>query len=122
MNGLIRLGLLGLAVVSLCVATALGCGSGKRPYDTPPSRVFPDRAIAYLQREVERRGIKRTFSRAKEVQTQTPSGTYAWLVRLIADDGRGDMCGYVWRGEEAGRADGTLMNVQFDKSCRHWRE
>jgi hypothetical protein len=84
--------------------------------------VFPDRAIAYVQREVERRGVKRTFATAKEVQTQTPSGTYAWLVRLIADDGRGDICGYVWRGEEPGRADGTLMRVQWDKGCRHWRE
>lgn len=65
---------------------------------------------------------RRTFSRAKEVQTQTASGTYAWLVRLIADDGRDDICGYVWRGEEAGRADGTLMRVQFDKGCRHWSE
>ena len=51
-------GILGVAVASLCVATAVGCGSGRRPYDTPRSRVFGDRAVAYLQREVERRGIK----------------------------------------------------------------
>ena len=37
-----------------------------------------------------------------------------WLVNL------GNVCGYVWRGEEAGRADSTLMRVQFDKGCRHW--
>ena len=112
--------ILGVAVASLCVATAVGCGSGRRPYDTPRSRVFGDRAVAYLQREVERRGIKRTFSRAEKVETQTPSGTYAWLVRLVAEVDVGDVCGYVWRGEEAGRADSTLMRVQFDKGCRHW--
>jgi hypothetical protein len=108
----------------LCEAAAVGCGSGKRPYDTPRARVEGDQAIALLRREVERRGIKKsTFSSAQKVETQMPSGTYAWLVRLVSDDARlGDLCGYVWRGEEGGRADGTVIRVRFDHGCRHWRD
>jgi hypothetical protein len=120
MNGFDRA--LGALVVIFCVATAVGCGSGKRPYDTPRSRVLGDQAVALLQRELERRGTIRTFSRAEKVETQTPSGTYAWLVRLVSEDNAGDVCGYVWRGEEAGRADGTVMRIQLDHGCRHWRD
>jgi hypothetical protein len=71
----------------------------------------------------KRRTPGRTFSEAKKVATQTPSGTYAWLVPLISDDRFADRCGYVWRGEEAGRADGTVIRILFDRDCGgHWTD
>jgi hypothetical protein len=78
--------------------------------------------VALLEREAQRRGVRRVFQKAEKVETQTPSGTYAWLVRLVSGSDSGDLCGYVWRGEEAGRADGTVIRVQFDHGCRHWPE
>lgn len=106
-------------VMILCIAAGVGCDTGKRPYDTPRSRVSGN-AIALLRREVERRAPGSTFSRAEKVETQTPSGIYAWLVRLVSEGDSGDICGYVWRGEEAGRANGTVIRIQFDRGCRHW--
>jgi hypothetical protein len=103
-----------------CTAAGVGCDSGKRPYDTPRSRVSGDQATALLRREVERKGLGRTISKEEEVETQTPAGIYAWLVRLVSDRDSGDICGYVWRGEEAGRADSTVIRIQFDRGCRHW--
>jgi len=106
----------------LCVAATVGCGSGKRPYDTPRSRVSGDQAVSLLRRDVERRAPGRTFSSAEKVETQTPSGRDAWLVRLVSGGNADDICGYVWRGEEAGRADGTVLRIRFDRDCRHWSE
>jgi hypothetical protein len=106
-------------VMILCLA-GVGCDTGKRPYDTPRSHLNGKHAVALLQREVERRELGATFSRAEKVETQTPSGTYAWLVRLDSEGDSGDICGYVWRGDEPGRADGTLIRIQFDRGCRHW--
>jgi hypothetical protein len=79
-------------------------------------------AVALFRREAERRGVRTTFARAEKVETQTPSGTYAWLVRLVSEGDSRDLCGYVWRGEEAGRADGTVIRILFDHGCRHWPE
>jgi hypothetical protein len=112
------------AVTILCLAAAVGCKEmGRRPYDTPRSRLEGGQAVALLQREARRRGARRAFARAEKVETHTPSGTYAWLVRLVSeDDSRGDLCAFVWRGEEAGRADGTVIRIQFDRDCRHWPE
>jgi hypothetical protein len=107
-------------LVIVSVAVGAGCSQGKRQFDTPRAKVSGDQAVALLQREVERRTPGRTFSKMQKVATQTPSGTYAWLVRLTSEDGSGDLCGYVWRGEEAGRADGTVIRVRFDPGCRHW--
>lgn len=109
-------------MITLCAAAAVGCDWGERPYDTPRARVEGDQAVALFRREVQRRGVRRPFSRAEKVETQTPSGTYAWLVRLIAEGGGADLCGYVWRGEEpeTGRAEGTVIRVRFDERCRHW--
>jgi hypothetical protein len=108
------------AVTTLCIAAGVGCDTGKRPYDTPRSRVNGNQAIALLRREVERRAPGSTFSRAEKVETQTPSGIHAWLVRLVSEGDSGDICGYVWRGEEVGRADSTVIRIQFDRGCRHW--
>jgi hypothetical protein len=110
---------LALGVIVLCVAAEAGCSQGKKPYDTPRARVSGDQAVALFRREVERRRPGRAFSKAETVATQTPFGRYAWLVRL-SDDGSDDLCGYVWRGEEAGRADGTVIRIRFDHGCRHW--
>jgi hypothetical protein len=107
---------LGLIMIIVCMA---GCTPTKRPYDTPRARVDADQAVALLRREVERRAPERTFTKAEKVATQTPSGRYAWLVRLSNKDSRA-VCGYVWRGEEAGRADGTVIRIRFDHACRHW--
>jgi hypothetical protein len=113
-------GLTAVAII-LCVAAGAGCNQGKKPYDTPRARVDGDQAVALLRREVERMTPGRTFSKAEKVAIQTPSGRYAWLVRL-SDDGSDDLCGYVWRGEEAGRADGTVIRIRFDHACRHWTD
>jgi hypothetical protein len=107
------------ALMIVCVA---GCGSGKRPYDTPRPRVDGDQAVALFQREVQRRGLHGTFSKAQRVATQTPSGRHAWLVHLSSPDASDELCGYVWRGEEAGRADGTIIRIRFDRDCRHWTD
>jgi hypothetical protein len=110
-------------MMTLCVAPAVGCDSGKRPYDTPLlPPVSGDQAVALLRREVERTVPGRTFASAKKVETQTPSGTNAWIVRLVSDGDADDICGYVWRGEEAGRADGTVIRIRFDRDCRHWSD
>jgi hypothetical protein len=103
----------------LWVAAEAGCSQGKKPYDTPRARVDGDQAVALLRREVERRAPERTFTKTERIATRTPSGRYAWLVRL-SNRGRGAVCGYVWRGEEAGRADGTVIRIRFDHACRHW--
>ena len=113
---------LAAALLIVIAAVGAGCSQGKRPYDTPRAKVSGDQAVALLRREVERRTPERTFSKAQKVATQTPSGTYAWLVRLTSDDGSGDLCGYVWRGEEAGRADSTVIRIRFDHDCRHWTD
>jgi hypothetical protein len=110
-----------LAAVLMIVCVA-GCSSGKKPYDTPRARVDGEQAVALLRREVERTTPGRTFSTAEKVATQTPSGRYAWLVHLSSADGSDDLCGYVWRGEEAGRADGTVIRIRFDRDCRHWTD
>jgi hypothetical protein len=102
------------------IIVVAGCNSIKRPYDTPRARVDGDQAVKLLQREVERRGMHRTFSKTDTVATQTPTGRSAWLVRLSSEDGSSPVCGYVWRGEEAGRADGTLIRILFDHNCRNW--
>src|SRR5919108_2802391 len=101
-------GALGAAVTILWLATGVGCDTGKHPYALPPSRVEGEQAVALLRREVERRALKGTFPKAERVETQTPFGRDAWLVRLVSADDAADLCGYVWRGEEAGRADGTV--------------
>lgn len=106
--------------VILCIATAVGCDTGKRPYDTPPSRLEGDQAVALVRREVERNEPWRTFSSAQKLETQTPFGRFAWLVRLVSEGDSRDLCGYVWRGEEAGRADGTVIRFRFDYGCRYW--
>jgi hypothetical protein len=106
-------------VAVLAIAFVTGCNPVKKPYDTPRARVDGDQAVALLKREVKRRTPARTFAKAQKVATQTPSGRYAWLVRL-SNEGADAVCGYVWRGEEAGRADGTVIRIQFDHNCRHW--
>ena len=108
-----------LVTLALLVC-ASSCNPVKRPYDTPRARVDGDQAAKLVRREVERRGMDKAFSSAEKVATQTPSGRYAWLVRLSARDGSDPVCGYVWRGEEAGRADGTVIRIRFDHNCRHW--
>ena len=119
MNGSLRF--LVLALMIACTGAAAGCSRGKRPYDTPRARLDGDQAVALLQRDVERRMPRRTFSKAERVATQTSTGTYAWLVRL-SDRESGALCGYVWRGEEAGRADGTVIRIRYDGACRHWND
>ena len=107
------------AVTIVWLTAAAGCQALERtPYH--PSGLYGGEAVALLQREAERRGITRVFARAEKVETQTPSGTDAWLVRLVSEADSGDLCGYVWRGEEAGRAFGTVIRTQFDQGCRHW--
>jgi hypothetical protein len=113
---------LGPALIILYIATAVGCDAGKRPYDTPASGVEGDQAVRLLRREAEWRAVKGTFPKAEKVETQTPSGVDAWLVRLVSEDGSRDLCGYVWRGEEGGRADATKLFIRFDDGCRHWPE
>jgi hypothetical protein len=113
---------LGLVVTILCIAAGVGCDAGKYPYDTPPSGVEGDQAVALFRREVERRALKGSFPESEKVETQTPSGIDAWLVRLVSKAHSGDLCGYVWRGEKAGMADATYIFIRFDASCRHWRE
>lgn len=110
------------ALMVLCTATAVGCDAGKRPYDTPASGVEGDQAVRLLRREAEWRAVKGRFPKAEKVETQTPSGIDAWLVRLVSEDDSPDLCGYVWRGEEAGRADATKLFIRFDDDCRHWQE
>jgi len=107
-------------IPALLIILVAGCNSIKRPYDTPRARVDGDQAVKLLRREVERRGMRRTFSKADRVATQTPTGRYAWLVRLSSEDDPSPLCGYVWRGEEPGRADGTVIRIRFDHNCRHW--
>ena len=111
----------GLAMTILCIAIGVGCETGKNPYDTPPSRLEGDQAVALFRREIERRGLRGSISSAEKVETQTPSGRDAWLVRLVSEGDSDDLCGYVWRGEEAGRADGTVIRIRLDDGCRHWR-
>ena len=107
----------GMTIVWL--SAAVGCQALNRtPYH--PSGLYGGEAVALFKREAERRGIRRDFARAEEVETQTPSGKDAWLVRLVSEDDSGDLCGYVWRGEEAGRAFGTVIRIRFDHGCRHW--
>ena len=120
MNRLLRI--LFPVVAILCAATAVGCDWGERPYDTPRARVEGDQAVALLRREVERRGLSGTFPKAEKIETRTPFGIDAWLVRLFAEGEGADLCGYVWRGEEpeTGRAEGTVIRVRFDARCRHW--
>lgn len=116
----------GLALSILYIA-GVGCDAGKDPYHLPAARVDGDQAVALFRREMERRALRGRFLSAERVETRTPSGgdpwtsgRDAWLVRLISEDGSGDLCGYVWRGEEAGRADGTVIRIRFDDGCRHW--
>jgi hypothetical protein len=105
----------------LCLASGVGCGGlKKRPYDTSRAGVERDQAAAFLRREVERAAPRETFSKTEAVETKTPSGIDAWLVRLVSDADSGDRCGYVWRGSEPGRADSTVLKVQLDRGCRHW--
>jgi hypothetical protein len=108
------------SVAALAIVCVAGCNSVKRPYDTPRARVDGDQAVKLLRREVERLGVDAPSANADKVATQTPSGRYAWLVRLSSDDSSDAVCGYVWRGEEAGRADGTVIRIRFDRNCRHW--
>ena len=113
---------LGPALMILCLATGVGCGDlKKRPYDTSRTGVERDQATAFLRRDVEREAPTETFSKTEAVETKTPSGIDAWLVRLVSDADSGDRCGYVWRGSEPGRADGTVLGVQLDPGCRQWR-
>jgi hypothetical protein len=109
------------AVTILCLVAAVGCKEmGRRPYDTPRSRLEGAQAVALVRREAHRRGVRRRFAKAEKVETQTPSGAYAWFVRLVSEDeSLHDLCAYVWRGEEAGRADGTVIRIEFDHGCRH---
>jgi hypothetical protein len=112
---------LGPALMILCLATGVGCGDlKKRPYDTSRTGVERDQAAAFLRRQVERAAPTKTFSKTEAVETKTPSGTDAWLVRLVSDTDSEDRCGYVWRGSEPGRADSTVLRVQLDRGCRHW--
>jgi hypothetical protein len=112
---------LGPALMILCLAGAVGCGDLKtRPYDTSRTGVERDQATAFLRREVERATPTETFSKTEAVETKTPSGIKAWLVRLVSDADSGDRCGYVWRDSEPGRADSTVLRVQLDRGCRHW--
>jgi hypothetical protein len=103
----------------LCTATGAGCQDSQ--YDLPPSLIEGDQAVALLRRELERRGVTRPFVKSERVETQTPGGKEGWLVRLVADGDAADLCGYVWRDEEPGRADGTVIRIRFDAGCRHWR-
>jgi hypothetical protein len=112
----------GLAVSVVCIAAGVGCDAGKYPYDTPPSGLRGEQAVALFRREVERRALTGRFPMSEKVETQTPSGTDAWLVRLSSQDASRDLCGYVWRGERAGMADATYIRFRFDAGCRHWRE
>jgi hypothetical protein len=108
-----------LAVTIVWLSAAVGCQALNRtPYH--PSGLYGGEAVALFRREAERRGITRFFVKAEKVETQTSSGTDAWLVRLVSEDDSGDLCGYVWRGEEAGRAFGTVIRIRFDQGCRHW--
>ena len=112
---------LGSVLMIICLATGVGCGDLKeRPYDTSRTGVERDQAAAFLRRQVERATPTVTFSKTEAVETKTPSGVDAWLVRLVAAAGSGDRCGYVWRGSEPGRADSTVLRVQLDQNCRHW--
>lgn len=114
---------LGPVALLVCLAAAVGCDFGERPYDTPRARVEGDQAVALLRREVERRGLSGTFPTAERIEARTPAGVDAWLVRLVGAGGD-DLCGYVWRGEEPeiGRAEGTVIRIRFDDGCRHWPE
>jgi hypothetical protein len=114
-------GLVSAVTILFLVAAAVGCKEmGRRPYDTPRSRLEGGQAVALVRREAQRRGVRRHFATAEKVETQTPSGTYAWFVRLVSEDEPlHDLCAYVWRGEEAGRADGTVIRIEFDNGCRH---
>jgi len=112
----------GSAVAIVCFAGAVGCDAGKNPYDTPISGVEGPQAVALFRREVERRSLRGSFPTSEKVETQTPTGIDAWLVRLVSEAGSGDLCGYVWRGEKAGMADATWLFIRFDDGCRHWRE
>jgi hypothetical protein len=105
----------------ICLSAAVGCDALNR---TPihPSGLYGGQAVALFKREAARKGMRRAFARAEKIETQTPSGIDAWLVRLVADGGSGDLCGFVWRAHEAGRAFGTVIRVRFDRGCRHWPE
>jgi hypothetical protein len=105
----------------LCLATGVACGDLKeKPYDTSRTGVERDQATAFLRRHVERAAPRESFAKTEAVETQTPSGVDAWLVRLVSADESGDRCGYVWRGSEPGRADSTVLRVQLDPGCGHW--
>jgi hypothetical protein len=109
-------------VAILSLATGVGCDAGKYPYDTPPSGVSGDQAVALFRRQAEWRGVTRSLPNAEKVETKAPSGDDAWLIRLSSDVDSRALCGYVWRGEEAGRADSTAIFIRFDAGCRHWHE
>jgi hypothetical protein len=100
---------------------ATGAGCEKNQYDLPPSLIEGDQAVALLRRELERKGVTRPFVKSERVETQTPGGKEGWLVRMVSDGDAADLCGYVWRDEEPGRADGTVIRIRFDAGCRHWR-
>lgn len=104
---------------TLCLATGAGCE--KNQYDLPPSLIEGDQAVALFRRELQWRHITRPFRRSERIEARTPVGKEGWLVRLFSDTHTGDLCGYVWRDEEPGRADGTVIRVRFDAGCRHWR-
>jgi hypothetical protein len=106
-------------LATMCMATGVGCE--KNQYDLPPSLIEGDQAVALFRREAERRAITRPFLGSERVETQTPGGKEGWLVRLVADGDDADLCGYVWRDEEPGRAAGTVIRIRFDAGCRHWR-
>jgi hypothetical protein len=109
------------ALMILCLASGVGCGDlKKKPYDTSRTGVEQDQAAAFLRRQVERATPTESFSKTEAIETRTPSGVDAWLVRLVSDADSGDRCGYVWRGSEPGRADSTVLRVQLDPGCRHW--
>jgi hypothetical protein len=110
---------LGPVLAILCMATGAGCK--KNQYDLPPSLIEGDQAVALFRRELEWRAITRPFVGSERVEAQTPGGKEGWLVRLVADGDAADLCGYVWRDEEPGRADGTVIRIRFDAGCRHWR-
>lgn len=73
----------GPAMTILCIAIGVGCETGKNPYDTPPSRLEGDQAVALFRREIERRGLRGSISSAEKVETlrrhrvETP-GLFDW--------------------------------------------
>jgi len=113
-----------LALTILCLGAAAGCGKWRKPYDTPRARVDGDQAVPLLRREVETQDSRKNLLGGKEGCHSDAFGNLclAWLVRLISDDRFADRFGYVWRGEEAGRADGTVIRIRYDRDCGHWTD